>query len=112
DIQTGISYTYNKENYIELLKMFDEKSPQRYEEIKTVIKKCSEDTCKKYTNTVHSLKNTAAMIGAKQLAEIALQLELAARKNDIVFLKAHHNELQTEYKIVEAEVKKMIKEGI
>ena len=34
------------------------------------------------------------------------------RKNDIVFLKAHHNELQTEYKIVEAEVKKMIKEGI
>lgn len=112
DIQTGISYTYNKENYIELLKMFDEKSPQRYEEIKAVIKKCSEDTCKKYTNTVHSLKNTAAMIGAKQLAEIALQLELAARKNDIVFLKAHHNELQTEYKIVEAEVKKMIKEGI
>lgn len=108
DIKTGISYTYNKENYFVLLKMFDEKSSQRYEEITSIVEKCHEDSCKNYVIKVHSLKNTAAMIGAKQLAEIALNLELSGRRNDINFIKKHHDELLTEYKIVETEVKKLL----
>lgn len=108
DIKTGISYTYNKENYFVLLKMFDEKSSQRYEEITSIVEKCHEDSCKNYVVKVHSLKNTAAMIGAKQLAEIALNLELSGRRNDINCIKKHHDELLTEYKIVETEVKKLL----
>lgn len=108
DIQTGISYTYNKENYMELLKMFDEKSPSRFNEIVSIIEKCSEDNCKSYTIAVHSLKNTAAMIGAKQLSEFALKLELAARKNDIKFIESFHYKLLEEYKYVEKEVKDLL----
>ena len=108
DIQTGISYTYNKENYMELLKMFDEKSTSRFNEIVSIIEKCNEDNCKNYTIAVHSLKNTAAMIGAKQLSEIALKLELAARKNDIKFIESLHYKLLEEYKYVEKEVKNLL----
>lgn len=108
DIQTGISYTYNKENYMELLKMFDEKSTSRFNEIVSIIEKCNEDNCKNYTIAVHSLKNTAAMIGAKQLSEIALKLELAARKNDIKFIESLHYKLLDEYKCVEKEVKNLL----
>ena len=48
---------------------------------------------KNYTVKVHALKSTARLIGAEELAEEALALELAGKSNDIDKIKAGHESL-------------------
>lgn len=47
---------------------------------------------KKYTIHVHGIKGVALMVGAQNLAEKALELEVAGKKKDFIFIKYKHRE--------------------
>lgn len=52
---------------------------------------------KDYEVYVHSLKSTARMIGADRLADMALELETAAKAGDSAAIEAKHEETMTMY---------------
>lgn len=53
-----------------------------------------------YRVKVHSMKNSAALIGAVKLSSKAKELELAAEQNDSMSIKDHHEEFKKEYESV------------
>lgn len=52
---------------------------------------------KDYEVYVHSLKSTARMIGADRLADMALELETAAKAGDSAAIEAKHEETMNMY---------------
>ncbi|MCR4715587.1 MAG: DegV family EDD domain-containing protein [Lachnospiraceae bacterium] len=50
-----------------------------------------------YTIKVHALKSSAKLIGAMELSDAAKDLEMAGKASDIDFIKAHHEDLITDY---------------
>ena len=52
---------------------------------------------KKYETYVHALKSTSLNIGASQLSVHAKELEYAAKRDDIEYIRAHHRKTMEEY---------------
>jgi signal transduction histidine kinase/CheY-like chemotaxis protein/HPt (histidine-containing phosphotransfer) domain-containing protein len=73
---------------IQILSVFHKDGTQMIEEIK----KCLEtENYSLYAIHVHGLKSAAANIGADKLSEQAKELEMACKRGDIAFIKAHNN---------------------
>ncbi|MBO4376316.1 MAG: Hpt domain-containing protein [Lachnospiraceae bacterium] len=51
-----------------------------------------------YQRTAHSIKSTSNLIGAADMFEKAKSLELAAKANDIDFVRANHDSVMKDYK--------------
>jgi signal transduction histidine kinase/DNA-binding response OmpR family regulator len=72
----------------QILSVFHKDGTQMIEEIK----KCLEtENYSLYAIHVHGLKSAAANIGADKLSEQAKELEMACKRGDIAFIKAHNN---------------------
>ncbi len=52
---------------------------------------------KNYRIQAHSLKSTSRMIGADELADKALELEMAGKDENGDYIKAHNDEVVAEY---------------
>ena len=50
-----------------------------------------------YAIEVHSLKSDAKYLGFTSLAEVSYQHELKSKENDLVYVKEHFTDLETEY---------------
>ena len=50
----------------------------------------AQEDWKNYTVQVHALKSTAKIIGAKELSERALELEMAGKREDVNALRRNH----------------------
>lgn len=72
DIESAKAYLLNKEMYVETLRIFFDSIPQNLEKIEKYCRECDE---KNYTITVHGLKSSAKIIGARELSEEAERLE-------------------------------------
>ncbi len=98
DISDGIMYCGSEKMFYELLgdfyKLIDIKIAK--------LEKCIADgMIKDYTIEVHALKNTARMIGAKELSAMSYELEKLGNANEIEQIKAKsqkHIELYRSYK--------------
>ena len=93
DRELGISYLAgNEELYDEITKMFcdDDKS----HEIQDFLEK---NDWKNYEISVHGLKSTSMSIGATVLAEEARLLEMAAKNNDIEYIKNNNQRVMSGY---------------
>ena len=75
----------NPEFYREMLRSFV--AENRMGQIQSYF---SQEDWKNYAIQVHSLKGTAKIIGAKELAEKALGLEMAAKREDVNELRRQH----------------------
>ena len=91
DVPLGLDYCGGDEDFFrEMLQMFCDQSVQKREEIVSLYESAN---WKDYAVKVHALKSTALTIGAQELSAQAKELELAGKRGDVDFIRAHHTEL-------------------
>ena len=90
DIETevGIKYCGDIDFYIEILKISVEASKEK---ISSLCKCYSEKDYTNYTIIVHSVKSSAANIGAMKLSEMARLLEKAGKEEDIDYIEINNS---------------------
>lgn len=94
DIEKGILYCGNKDNYIEILKSHRDSASDNRDQIQGLYEK---EDWKNYTIVVHGIKSSMMSIGAVTLSEMAKALELAGKASDFEYIKKEHDAMLTEY---------------
>ena len=67
------------------------------EKMKNIIDYFSKEDWKNYAICVHALKSTSKTIGAAELSDSALRLEMAANESDASLIRAEHDSMLTQY---------------
>lgn len=94
NIEQGISYCGDKEGLREITMIYHAEGARRNEQLEQFFK---EQDWKNYVITVHALKSNSKGIGANELAELALNLEMAGKENRIDYILDHHEELMEKH---------------
>lgn len=93
DTATGLGYCCNSEDfYREMLLAYLDS--QKVEQIKESYQK---EDWENYRILVHALKSTSLSIGAVDVSEQAKALEMAAKENDLDFIREHHSGMLADY---------------
>ncbi len=95
DVQAGLDYFGRDEDFYKtvLLEVATEAEDKQVE----LDMFMDNNDIQNYEILVHALKSTSKMIGAFSLSEKALELEKAAKRDDIDFIKQNHQEMIREY---------------
>lgn len=80
DIDEGIAHCDNANDYINALTIFAASIDDKSDEIRNYLTK---DNIQMYILRVHSLKSIARLVGAKELSELAAELEKAGKMGDM-----------------------------
>ncbi|MCQ2498509.1 MAG: response regulator [Lachnospiraceae bacterium] len=95
DREVGIQYFGSDELYDEILEDFYRLIDAKADKIEELFK---EGNIKDYTIEVHALKSTARMIGATELSEMALSMEMAGKENNVDLISEKNPELLKMYR--------------
>ncbi|MBQ7625284.1 MAG: Hpt domain-containing protein [Clostridia bacterium] len=88
NVEEGVSFcAEDPDFYEEMLSDFADAAPREAEALNTAL---SENDLAAYAITVHALKSSSKMIGARDLSEKARELEQAAKSKDADAVKAAH----------------------
>ena len=99
--ETGIFYTGgDREAYNEILGVYVRKSSEKLVQIKELFEK---KDWKNYIIEVHALKSSSLTVGAKQLSELAKELELAGKGGDYRLIEEKNVPMLEMYSKVAAE---------
>ncbi len=102
DPSIGIKYCNNdKDFYIELLTKYASEAVIKQRDMQEFF---NLRDIRSYQIAVHALKSTSKMIGAIGLSDMAKNSEEAAKREDRVYLDAHHDELMSTYERVTAAI--------
>lgn len=94
DTDMGLQYCGGEKEYLEILNIAAETTTDKLEKLM----RCMEDEeWKDYTILVHSMKSSAANIGATEISRMAKELEQAGRSGDCDYIKAHTEEFVAGY---------------
>lgn len=97
DVDKGIEASGDADTYLIVCKSFYDTAKDKI----NLIKQYQEDgDIKNYTIQVHALKSSARLIGALDLSEKALKLEMAGKEGDVEFIKENTPEVLVIYKYV------------
>ncbi|MBE5933425.1 MAG: Hpt domain-containing protein [Lachnospiraceae bacterium] len=88
ETQVGIKYCGDIDFYIEILKISVEVSKEK---ISSLNKFYGEKDYTNYTIIVHSVKSSAANIGAMKLSDMARLLEKAGKEDDIEYIECNNS---------------------
>lgn len=94
DIKQGISYCGDKEGFREIVIIYHTEGHKRKAALQRFLE---EQDWKNYVITVHALKSNSKGIGANELAELAMNLELAGKENRIEYILENHEELMEKH---------------
>ena len=95
NVELGLEYcSGDEEFYREMLRMFYAQSGDKRAEIVSLYESAN---WADYAVKVHALKSTSLTIGAEALSAQARELELAAKKGDIDYVREHHPALLRAY---------------
>ncbi len=95
DVSTGMQYSAENEMmFREFLKMFCDMKTERKQAIEEAYNKEDWDN---YRILVHSLKSTSLSVGCCKLSEGARLLEMAAKENNISYIKDNHSKVMKLY---------------
>ncbi|SFD05484.1 ATP-binding protein [Butyrivibrio sp. YAB3001] len=104
DVESGVRMSGNVELFLSSLKLFldtiDDNSA-------IITKAFADGDIRLYTIKVHSLKSSARIIGAMQLAELAQAIEDAGNKNDVDFILENKDKLINEYRAFKEKLKRL-----
>lgn len=93
DIQTGLSYCMNDEDfYVEMLGEY-----LKSDKMSKLERFFSDEDWDNYRTLVHALKSTSLTIGAVHLSGEAKALEMAAKDGDADYIRSHHKVVLDEY---------------
>ncbi len=110
DVENGLVYSGGElDFYLDILKIYlagvEEQRPllNQYFEV---------EDWKNYVINVHALKSTSKSIGATELAQMALECEMAGKNGEYDFIKEHHEALMQRYaEVVEEGKAFMLEKG-
>jgi len=94
DIGKGTMYCGNEKNYIQILGSHRESGRENMAELQALYDVAD---WKNYTVSVHGTKSSMMSIGAVTLSELAKELELAGKRDDISYITEHHEGMMQEY---------------
>lgn len=108
DQDTGLTYSGNsQELYQELLQMFHDDTAQK----KTHLNHLYETKdWKNYEIEIHAIKSSAKSIGAIPLSQNALELEMAAKNQDIAYITNHHKETMLHWEKVAVLIEELLQD--
>lgn len=93
DIQTGLSYCMNDEDfYVEMLGEY-----LKSDKMSKLERFFTDEDWDNYRTLVHALKSTSLTIGAVHLSGEAKALEMAAKDGDADYIRSHHKVALDEY---------------
>lgn len=88
NVDAGLGYACGEEDfYMELLTDYANSAEEKCESLESFL---ADNDLNNYEILIHSLKSTSKMIGADDLSEQAKDLQDAAGKEDMTFVKEHH----------------------
>lgn len=87
DVEQGISYCGDREGFREIATMYHQDGAKRREKLELLF---DQEDWKNYTIYVHALKSNSKGIGANELSELALKLEMAGKENRIEEIRENH----------------------
>ena len=94
DVKAGIKAAGDKEVYLSVARNFYDTAVMRMDMIKSYYE--SEDI-ENYTIQVHALKSSARLLGAADLSEAALALEMAGKEGNLDTIKKDTGNVLSEY---------------
>lgn len=94
NIAQGISYCGDQEGLREIIAMYHAQGAGRIRQLQQLFE---EQNWKNYSITAHALKSNSRGIGANDLAELALGMEMAGKENRPEYILEHHRELLGKY---------------
>ncbi len=91
NVDMGLDYCAGDEDfYREMLRLFSDQGEEKRAEIAALYESAN---WADYAIKVHALKSTSLTIGAEALSAQAKELELAGKRGDVDFIRAHHHAL-------------------
>lgn len=94
NISQGISYCGDREGLREIIAMYHEQGAGRSQQLQQLFE---EQNWKNYSITAHALKSNSRGIGANDLAELALGMEMAGKENRVEYILEHHAEFMKKH---------------
>lgn len=95
DIQKGLMYCGNKENYLEILASQRDNGDETLQQTQDAYDK---EDWKNYIIYVHGIKSAMMSIGAVKLSEMAKGLEFAGKGEDYDYIQKHHVPMTEEFR--------------
>lgn len=109
DVNAGIDNTGgNAVNYIRTLAIFYEDVLQKIDELELCL---ATDNMPLYATHVHALKSASASIGAKQVSETASELEMAGKREDLVYVNKHNGQFIKDLELLLENIRKAVSAG-
>lgn len=90
NVDQGISYCGDREGFREILSIYHKEGSNRKRQLLSCFE---QEDWKNYVINVHALKSNSKGVGANELSEMALKLEMAGKENRIDYILQHHEEL-------------------
>ena len=90
NVKLALSYCGDREGLRDIVRMYHSQGEERNSQLNELYK---EENWKNYAIAVHALKSNSKGIGAEELAELALNLEMAGKENRADYILEHHEEL-------------------
>ena len=94
DYEQGIKYATSEDIYKKVLKIFCEGAKDKANELTTFIE---DEDLASFTIHIHGLKSSAKTIGLNHLSEMAKELELAGKENNLELIKQKLEAFLKEY---------------
>ena len=94
DIQQGMTYCGDKEGFRDIVLIYHSEGAKRKASLEESFQM---KDWKNYVITVHALKSNSRGIGANELADLALNLEMAGKENRIDYIFENHDELMDKH---------------
>ncbi len=94
DIESALKLAGSETLFWQILKEYAKSIPKKTKLLRQYM---DEENWKNYTIEAHSLKSFSRQIGAMELSELAAMMEKAGNNQDIEFIRAHHDEMLSQY---------------
>lgn len=94
DVTTGIGFTGSNEKYFSAIQRFYAACDENASKLSGFV---SDNDLKNYSITVHAVKSNAKMIGAQELSDLALQLEMASKEENGALVNELHGKFLERY---------------
>lgn len=94
DTSLGISYCGDREGFRDIIRMYYNEGPKRRKKLEQLYK---DEDWENYVIAVHALKSNSKGVGANELGELALALEMAGKGGHFDYILDHHDEMMEQH---------------
>ena len=94
NVKLGFSYCGDQAGFRDIVQMYHSQGEERNRQLAQLYK---EENWKNYAIAVHALKSNSRGIGAEEMADLALELEMAGKELRVDYILDHHEEMIAKY---------------